>query len=96
MKTQKVYIEDKRYEKAKERVEAIKGFYGILTAYCIVIPFLIVLNYNTTSFPWAIFPTLGWGIGVTAHGFEAFGYNPILGKNWEERKMREFMDDDSF
>ena len=95
METQKVYIEDKRYNKAKERVEAIKGFYGNLTAYCIVIPVLIVINYNTTSFPWAIFPTLGWGFGVTAHGLEAFGYNPLFGKNWEERKMREFMDDDN-
>lgn len=96
METQKVYIEDKRYEKAKERVEAIKGFYGNLVAYCIVIPILIVINYNTTSFPWAIFPALGWGFGVTAHGLEAFGYNPLFGKNWEERKMHEFMDDDNF
>jgi len=96
METQKVYLEDKRYEKAKEKVERIKGFYGNLLAYCIVIPFLIVINYNTTSFPWAIFPALGWGFGLTAHGMEAFGYNPLFGKNWEERKMREYMDDDSF
>lgn len=96
METQKVYIEDKRYEKAKERVEAIKGFYGNLTAYCIVIPILMIINYNTTSFPWAIFPALGWGFGLTAHGLEAFGYNPLFGRNWEARKMREFMDDDNF
>jgi len=96
VETQKVYIEDKRYEKAKERVEQIKGFFGNLTAYCIVIPILIVINYNTTSFPWAIFPALGWGFGVTAHGLEAFGYNPLFGRNWEERKMREFMDDENF
>jgi len=96
METQKVYIEDKRYEKAKERVAQIKGFYGNLTAYCIVIPILIMINYNTTSFPWAIFPALGWGFGVTAHGLEAFGKNPLYGKNWEERKMREFMDDENF
>lgn len=91
-----VYIEDKRYEKAKERVENIKGFYGNLTAYCLVIPILIVINYNTTSFPWSIFPALGWGFGVTVHGLEAFGYNPLFGRNWEERKMREFMDDENF
>ncbi|WP_047415747.1 2TM domain-containing protein [Cellulophaga sp. Hel_I_12] len=96
METQKVYLEDKRYEKAKEKVENIKGFYGNLLAYCIVIPFLIIINYNTTSFPWAIFPALGWGFGLAAHGMEAFGYNPLFGKNWEARKMREYMDDDSF
>jgi len=96
METQKVFIEDKRYEKAKERVEAIKGFYGNLTSYCIVIPILIFININTTSFPWAIFPALGWGFGVTAHGLEAYGINPLYGKKWEERKMREYMEDDNF
>lgn len=96
METQKEYIEDKLYEKAKERVETIKGFYGNLFAYLIVIPFLWVLNHNTTDFPWAIFPTLGWGFGVVAHGMEAFGYNPLWGKRWEEKKMRELMEDEDF
>ena len=94
---QELYIEDKRYEKAKERVQKIKGFYGNLLSYCIVIPFLIFLNFRSgNSFPWSLFPALGWGFGVTAHGFEAFGYNPIFGRDWEERKMREFMDDENF
>ncbi len=96
LETQKEYIADKRYEKAKERVEEIKGFYGNLTAYCIVIPFLAFLNYNTTSFPWVLFPILGWGFGVAMHGMGAFGYHPIFGKRWEDKKMREFMEDDRF
>jgi hypothetical protein len=94
--TQEDYLEDKRYQKAKERVEKIKGFYGNLMSYCIVIPILIFVNYNTTSFPWVIFPALGWGSGLVAHGMEAYGYNPLFGRNWEERKMREYMDDDQF
>lgn len=96
METQKAYIEDKRYQKARERVEAIKGFYGNLAAYCIVIPFLAWLNYRTTSFPWIIFPVLGWGFGLLMHGLEAYGYNPLLGKRWEERKIRELMENDDF
>ncbi|MGB5203197.1 2TM domain-containing protein [Eudoraea sp.] len=94
--SQETYISDKRYQKAKERVEAIKGFYGNLTAYCIVIPLLIWLNLRSTSFPWAIFPALGWGFGLTIHGMEAFGYNPLWGKSWEEKKIKELMDDDKF
>lgn len=96
METQKEYIEDKLYQRAKERVEAIKGFYGNFIAYCIVIPCLWIVNYNTTDFPWAIFPTIGWGFGVAAHAMEAFGYNPIWGKRWEEKKMRELMEDEDF
>lgn len=96
MEKQQTYIDDKRYSKAKEHVEKLKGFYGNLTAYCIVIPCLAILNYYTTSFPWVIFPTLGWGFGVTVHGMEVFGYNPLWGKRWEERKIRKFMNDDKF
>ena len=96
METQQTYIDDKRYEKAKEHVERLKGFYGNLTAYCIVIPCLAILNYNTGSFPWVIFPTIGWGFGVTVHGMEVFGYNPLWGKSWEERRIRKFMDNEKF
>ncbi len=93
---QQEFIEDKRYQKAKERVEAIKGFYGNLIAYVIVIPCLAFLNYKTTSFPWIIFPVLGWGFGLLTHGMEAFGYNPLWGKRWEEKKLRELMDNEEF
>ncbi|MGB6151925.1 MAG: 2TM domain-containing protein [Pricia sp.] len=96
METQKEYIMDKRYEKAKERVEEIKGFYGNLMAYLIVIPILAYINLKGTSFLWFIFPALGWGFGLTMHGMKAFGYNPLWGKRWEEKKMREFMEDDRF
>ncbi|MEH6704986.1 2TM domain-containing protein [Galbibacter orientalis] len=94
MTKQEIYIQDKRYKRAKERVNAIKGFYGNLTAYLIIIPGLAWLNYQTTDFPWIIFPTLGWGFGLLAHGMEAFGYNPLWGKRWEERKIRELMEKD--
>ena len=59
-------------------------------------PLLAWLNYKTTSFPWVIFPAVGWGLGVILNGMSAYGYNPILGKNWEERKIREYMSEDRF
>ncbi len=96
METQEDHIEEKRYLKAKEKVEAIKGFYGNLIAYCAVIPFLWWLNFRTTDFLWAFFPTIGWGFGLTMHGMEAFGYNPLWGKRWEERKIKELMEKDDF
>lgn len=96
VETQEDFIEDKRYQKAKEKVENIKGFYGNLIAYCVVIPCLAFLNYKTTSFPWIIFPVVGWGFGLLTHGLEAFGYHPIWGKRWEEKKLRQLMDKDDF
>lgn len=88
--------DDLRYQKAKERVEEIKGFYSNLTAYAIVIPLLAYLNYQTTYFPWVIFPALGWGLGLLFHGICAFGYNPLFGKSWEQRKIKELMNSDEF
>lgn len=94
MQTQTDYIEDKRYERAKERVQKLKEFYSNLYSYVIVIPILAYINYRTTSFPWAIFPALGWGFGVVAHWYEANGRQPFLGKGWEEKKIRELMQED--
>ncbi|MGB3150344.1 MAG: 2TM domain-containing protein [Maribacter sp.] len=85
-----------KYRRAKKRVEAIKSFYNHLLAYCIVIPFLAWVNYNITSFPWVLFPAIGWGIGLVGHWANAYGYNPILGKDWEERKIKDLMSGNEF
>ena len=85
-----------KYHRAKKKVEEIKGFYGNLMAYLIVIPLLAWINYRSSDFPWVIFPAVGWGLGVILNGLCAFGYSPILGKNWEERKIREYMSDSRF
>lgn len=80
--------ENNAYFKAKERVKEIKEFYGHLISYCIVIPFLIFINYYTYwKFQWFWFPLFGWGLGLTIHAFSIFGY----GSNWEERKIAEIM-----
>ena len=84
------------YRLAKYRIKRIKCFYGNLLAYCLVIPALALVNYNTTHFPWVLFPMAGWGFGLLMHGLEAWGYNPIWGKRWEERKVRELMEKDDF
>ena len=84
-----------RYKRAKERIEAIKGFYMNLFVYCIVIPCLAILNYNTTDFPWVLFPMFGWGLGLLAHGMSAYGYSPLWNKNWEERKIQEYMNENN-
>ncbi|PRX54312.1 2TM domain-containing protein [Flagellimonas meridianipacifica] len=89
-------ITDYKYRRAKEQVECIKGFYSNLTAYAIVIPLLAYLNYMTSSFPWIIFPAIGWGIGLVGHWMSAYDKNPFLGKGWEQRKIKELMEKDQF
>lgn len=81
------------YDRAVKRVKEIKGFYGNLISYCLVIPFLIFVNLRTSSdYHWFWWPMLGWGIGVVSHGLQVFG----IGKDWEERKIREIMEKDRY
>ena len=89
METTNTFNENTSYLRAKERVEKIKGFYGNLASYCVVIPVLIIINLTTNSngFQWFWFPMLGWGLGVLFHAFETFGY----GKSWEEKKIQEIL-----
>ncbi|UII75435.1 2TM domain-containing protein [Flagellimonas sp. HMM57] len=87
---------ENRYTRAKEKVDTIKSLYSSLFAYCIVIPILAYINYRTTSFLWFVFPALGWGIGLVANWMGIYGYNPIFGRDWEERKIKEFMNNTKF
>ena len=87
------YQEEERYFKARKRVEEIKGFYGNLIAYIVVNIGLMVINLLTSpGYLWFFWPMLGWGIGVLFHGMKVFNYMPFFGKDWEEKKIKEFMD----
>jgi len=87
------YQEEERYFIAKKRVEEIKGFYGNLISYIVVNIGLLVINLLTSpQYLWFFWPMLGWGIGVLFHGLKVFNYMPFFGKDWEEQKIKEFMD----
>jgi sensor histidine kinase YesM len=92
METQNSYTENTAFIRAKERVEKLKGFYGNLISYCCVIPILIFINLNTGGFQWFWFPIFGWGLGVTFHALETFGY----GKSWEEKKIQEILNKENY
>jgi len=84
-------------ERARKRVKAIAGFYRHLAIYIIVNVFLIATNYfnldpgekflQFNTFSTALF----WGIGVLFHALGVFGPNVFLGRDWEEKKIKEFM-----
>jgi sensor histidine kinase YesM len=87
METQYIADEKTAYIRAKTRVDKLKGFYGNLISYCIVIPILIIINLNTSSNFWFWFPMFGWGIGLSFHALETFGF----GKQWEENKVKKII-----
>lgn len=94
------YFEKERYDRAKKRVKKISGFYSHLLVYIVVNLMLVVVNYQQLSlgesyFKWHNFTTLFfWGIGLLAHGLSVFMPYMVLGKDWEERKIKELMEKD--
>jgi len=61
--------------------------------YVIVNFFLLVLNLLTSpSMLWFLWPLLGWGAGLAVHAFLVFGAGRTWGREWEERKIRQFME----
>ena len=89
------HIEEQRYFKAKKHVQEIKGFYGNLTAYVIFNGVFLVLNLMTSpEYLWFFWPLLGWGVGVIIHGMKVFNYMPFLGKDWEEQKIQQFIEEE--
>lgn len=90
------FLMEERYLSAKRRVKAMKEFYVGLISYCIIIPFLFYIWYTFTPdvLQWFWFPAMGMGIGLFFQAAQAFNYTPFLGRNWEERKLRELMNDD--
>ncbi len=76
------------YQRAVKRVKELKGFYGNLISYCIIIPFLTAVNFLTSpDHLWFYWPMLGWGIGIAAHAMNVFA----IGRNWEEKKIQEIL-----
>jgi hypothetical protein len=81
-----------RYQNAKKRVEALRGFYVHLTVYVLVNLLLFAINMLTSPESlWFFWPLLGWGIAVALHALRVFGAGRF-GAEWEERKINELME----
>lgn len=84
-----------KYKQAKKQVEEIKGFYSHLTVYVFIMAFIVFINLKyTPEHLWFIYSMSGWGIGVLGHASKVFGWFPFLSKEWEERKMKQFLEEE--
>lgn len=94
-----------KMKRAKERVEELKGFYIHLMVYVLVNLFIAGISiyarmnggesFIDALFSFGTFATpLFWGIGLVAHASKVFGFNLMFGKNWEDRQIQKYMDED--
>lgn len=87
------------YLVAKERVKKIKGFYVHLTVYIAVNAFIIGGIFVDRPFSFDNFfrfstfaTAFFWGIGLVAHWSGVFGRRLFFSKDWEDRKIQEYID----
>ena len=86
-----------RYRRARARVEELKGFYTHAFMYVLVNAALLGINLVTSSdHLWFFWVTLGWGVGLVSHAFVVYGISGLMGKRWEDQKIREFMERDEY
>lgn len=86
------FNDEDKYYLAKKKVENLKGFYSNLISYIAVNILLIFINlYTSPNHLWFYWPLIWWGVGVVFHGLKVFEVFPVLGKGWEEKKIKELM-----
>jgi len=99
--------EDQKYNRAKKQMIRIKCFYKhakiyvivnlmLLIAYAIVAYKIDLGSYGTNVVNWVHWnvvssPTL-WGLVLIIHGLIVFKFRLPIFEKWEERKIRELMD----
>lgn len=87
-----------QYFKAKKKVYNLKIFYIHLVGYLIVVG---LLSYNLyvmegphkDFFFWFdIIILIAWTVFICAHGWHVFTGRIVFKKEWEERKMQEYLE----
>ena len=87
-------MSDEKYEEAKRRVKELRDFYRNLLTYVVVNIVLIIINLITSPGTlWFYWVTVFWGIAILLHASKVFIIKgKYLGKEWEERKIKEIME----
>jgi hypothetical protein len=93
------------YTRAKKRVEEIKKFYKHFAVY-LVINFMFIGRriYTDIRFGDSFFEAFTdidnygfffwWGVFLIVHAIKVFGFPSLFNKDWEERKVKEFMNEE--
>lgn len=93
--------EELAYYEVAKRVKRMKGFYKHAFIYLVINVIIMIINIQNLKVGESyfklenFFTAFFWGIGLLSHAFSIFGPELILGKNWEEKKIKEFMDKES-
>tara|TARA_R110002126_G_C10478471_1_gene501666 strand:+ start:2853 stop:3143 length:291 start_codon:yes stop_codon:yes gene_type:complete len=86
-------MDNSKFIRAQERVNEIKTFYTKVISALGTIIIVAAINYyfNEWRYPWFLWVVFGLTISLFLKAIKIFNFNPFLGRDWEERKMKEFI-----
>jgi fatty acid desaturase len=77
---------------ARRQVRKLRDFYQLCLTAALVIPFLAVVNVLTSPGRWWIgWVIFGFAAAIAFTALDTFGRRLWLGREWEERKVRELL-----
>lgn len=85
MKNQEYTQEE--YQAAKKAVDQKVKFYIHLTVYIVVNGGLHLVNYIEGAPYWAIWPLLGWGIGIFFQAVKTFSF--FSNEAWKQKQIQK-------
>ena len=91
-----VVTELEEYQRARDRVQEVKGFYAHAVMFLVANAALAILNLTTLKKNdgaiWFIWPLIGWGVVLVVHAISVFGIGRFLGRGWEQRQIQRELD----
>lgn len=77
---------------ALAHVRKVRAFYVHVMQYVVIIAGAAVVNLMTDrEYLWFIWPAVGWGVGLAAHGLSVFGRAPFFDGAWERRQVEKYL-----
>lgn len=74
------------------KVRKLRGFYFHVLIFAVFVPLIGAINYfGGSSYPWFIWPAMGWGIALMFHGLLVHDSIPFLGAEWEKRQIEKHL-----
>lgn len=105
--TYETRMESESYLRAKKKMESLRGFYTHLGVYIVINSIFTIrsiyehvqegFTLKEAIFDGEIYTLwIIWGLAIAIHGFNVFSSIKIFNNNWEERKIEQYMKEDSW
>jgi hypothetical protein len=89
-------VDKKSLAYAQKKVARIKDFYRHLFLFLIINVLVLGVVWLLDWYLWYtfIFFTCVWGMSIVIQALFAYGYNPLMGKNWEQRQLEKILEEE--